>query len=121
MSDPGYGDLCVINVQDLKRVIVMCFVEQVNETPEAGPAENTRSRTRGNNVRKYFTNYCTITSTKSFICKSYIVQLGQVETHKNAFKYFCMKHFCSNSRLAYPRSDNISLCCIFAIVSVIVQ
>jgi hypothetical protein len=38
MSDPGYGDLCVINVQDLKRVIVMCFVEQVNETPEAGPA-----------------------------------------------------------------------------------
>jgi hypothetical protein len=39
MSDPGYGDLCVINVQDLKRVIVMCFVEQVNETPEAGPAE----------------------------------------------------------------------------------
>ena len=48
MSDPGYGDLCVIYVQDLKRVIVMCFVEQVNETPEAGPAgtmyENT-SRT----------------------------------------------------------------------------
>jgi hypothetical protein len=37
MSDPGYGDLCVINVQDLKRVIVMCFVEQVNETPEAKP------------------------------------------------------------------------------------
>jgi hypothetical protein len=28
----------VINVQDLKRVIVMCFVAQVNETPEAGPA-----------------------------------------------------------------------------------
>ncbi|MDI9482045.1 MAG: hypothetical protein QM315_02545 [Bacillota bacterium] len=39
MSDPGYGDLCVINVQDLKRIIVMCFVAQVNETPEAGPAE----------------------------------------------------------------------------------
>ena len=52
MSDPGYGDLCVINVQDLKRVIVMCFVEQVNETPEAGPA--------GTMYEKYFTNYCTI-------------------------------------------------------------
>jgi hypothetical protein len=38
MSGPEYGDLCVINVQDLKRVIVMCFVAQVNETPEAGPA-----------------------------------------------------------------------------------
>jgi hypothetical protein len=82
MSGPEYGDLCVINVQDLKRVIVMCFVAQVNETPEAGPV--------GIMFENCLTNYCTITSTKSFICKSYIVQLGQVETRKNALIYFCM-------------------------------
>jgi len=33
MSDPGYGDLCVKNIQDPERVIVMCFVTQGNETP----------------------------------------------------------------------------------------
>jgi hypothetical protein len=87
----------------------MCFVNQVNETPEAGPA--------GIMYELYYLNYCTITSTKSFICKSCTVQLGQVETRKNALKCFCMKHFCSNSRLACPRSDCISLSCIFAIVS----
>jgi hypothetical protein len=78
---------------------------------------NTRSRTRGNSVHTLLMNYCTITSTKSFICKSCTVQLGQVETRKNALKNFCRKHFCSNSRLAYPRSDCTSLSCIFAIVS----
>ena len=39
MSDPGYGDLCAKNAQDLERLIVLCFVAQGNETPEAGPAE----------------------------------------------------------------------------------
>ena len=108
---PGIWRPLCENVTDLKRVIVMCFVAQGNETPEAGPAE----------IMLVSLNYCTITSTRSFICKSYTVQLGQVETRKNALKDFCMKHFCSDSRLAYPRSDCISLCCIFAIVSVIVQ
>ena len=59
MSDPGYGDLCVINVQDLKRVIVMCFVEQVNETPEAGPA--------GTMYENSSSNYCA-DSTKRKSC-----------------------------------------------------
>jgi len=39
MSGPGYGDLCAKNAQDLERLIVLCFVAQGNETPEAGPAE----------------------------------------------------------------------------------
>jgi len=107
---PGIWRPLCENITDLKRVVCMCFVAQGNETPEAGPAGI-----------MYKPNYCTITSTKSFICKSYTVQLGQVETRKNALKNFCMQHSCSNSRLAYPRSDCISLCCIFAIVSVIVQ
>ena len=47
MSDPVYGDLCVINVQDLKRVIGMCIVDQVNETPEAGPAEILQNNSAG--------------------------------------------------------------------------
>ena len=78
---------------------------------------NTRSRTRCNSVWKLPYELLYNNVNKSFICKSYIVQLGQVETRKNALIYFCMKHFCSNSRLAYPRSDYISLSCIFAIVS----
>jgi hypothetical protein len=52
----------------------MCFVGLGNETPEAEPAVKM--------FESYLTNYCTITSTKSFICKSYTVQLGQVETRK---------------------------------------
>jgi len=39
MSDPGYGDLYVKINHDLKRVVGTCFVAQVNETSEAGPAE----------------------------------------------------------------------------------
>jgi len=44
MSDPGYGDLCVINVQVLKRVnrYVLCRLRK----------RNTRSRTRGNIVQQ---------------------------------------------------------------------
>jgi hypothetical protein len=82
MSDPEYGDLCAKIYTNPKRVVVMCFVDQGNETPEAGPV--------GIMFENCLTNYCTITSTKSFICKSYIVQLGQVETRKNALIYFCM-------------------------------
>ena len=39
MSDPEYGDLCAKIYTNPKRVVVMCFVDQGNETPEAGPAE----------------------------------------------------------------------------------
>ena len=39
------------------------FISKRNETPEAGPA--------GIVFGNYLMNYCTITSTKSFICKSY--------------------------------------------------
>jgi hypothetical protein len=38
MSDPEYGDLCAKIYTNPKRVVVMCFVDQGNETPEAGPA-----------------------------------------------------------------------------------
>ena len=53
----------------------MCFDAQGNEIPEAGPAVIM--------FKLFYLNYCTITSTKSFICKSCIVQLGQVEARKN--------------------------------------
>ena len=36
---PGIWRPLSRNKKDPKRVIGMCFVEQVNETPEAGPAE----------------------------------------------------------------------------------
>jgi hypothetical protein len=36
---PGIWRPLSRNKMDPKRVVVMCFVEQVNETPEAGPAE----------------------------------------------------------------------------------
>jgi hypothetical protein len=42
----------VINVQDLKRAISMCFVTPGNETPEAGPAVIV--------FENYPLNYCTI-------------------------------------------------------------
>ena len=74
MSGPGYGDPSAEIKKDPKRVISMCFVGLGNETPEAEPAVKM--------FESYLTNYCTITSTKSFICKSYTVQLGQVETRK---------------------------------------
>jgi len=38
VSGPGYGDLSVEIKKDLKRAVGICFVAQVNETPEAGPA-----------------------------------------------------------------------------------
>jgi len=39
MSDPGYGDLSA-EINRIQSVLIgMCFVAQVNETPEAGPAE----------------------------------------------------------------------------------
>ena len=38
MSDPEYGDLYAKIYTNPKRAVVMCFVAQGNETPEAGPA-----------------------------------------------------------------------------------
>jgi len=38
MSDPRYGDLSEKIKKNSKRVIGMCFVDQGNETSEAGPA-----------------------------------------------------------------------------------
>jgi hypothetical protein len=52
MSDPGYGDLYVKINHDLKRVVGMCFVAQVNETSEAGPAEIMFGELLYNNVNK---------------------------------------------------------------------
>ncbi|NLV62527.1 MAG: hypothetical protein GXY12_03910 [Clostridiaceae bacterium] len=36
---PGIWRPLSRNKKDPKRAVIMCFVEQVNETPEAGPAE----------------------------------------------------------------------------------
>jgi hypothetical protein len=52
MSDPGYGDLYVKINHDLKRVVGRCFVAQVNETSEAGPAEIMFGELLYNNVNK---------------------------------------------------------------------
>ena len=49
---PGIWRPLSRNKMDPKRVVVMCFVEQVNETPEAGPAEIL--------FENCLANYCTI-------------------------------------------------------------
>ncbi|MDI9482982.1 MAG: hypothetical protein QM315_07330 [Bacillota bacterium] len=41
MSDPGYGDRWTKIYKTQSVFIGTCFVDQGNETPEAGPAEIT--------------------------------------------------------------------------------